>query len=1311
MSTRRDPACHLLMALIHYLSNVNLILIRNLSESFTMRRLLPLFILSCVMAFTGAGSVHAALPDYSEGMIDRDAALARAATATAKTYPNANLVIVDRIRRTAYEPDGTYEQWSEYYLRVLTEEGRRANTTVSRYFTIPYQRGPEDCRVTVVEIVKPDGESTRIDIEAQSRVMINPGSMSKNIYNPNGKIIRVNVPGLEVGDVLRVVSFSRTVQARMANAWSDWVTFEGAYPILRSVVEIDAPAAAPLKTMALRSAIKGTVSHTIDERDGRVHYRWEARDVPRMFLEPNMPSYHTVVQRLLVSTLPDWETVSRWYWNLSEPHYEPTPEMKEKVAALIDGADTTLEKINAIFRFVSQEIRYMGIPVETTAPGYEPHDVKDTFEARHGVCRDKAALLVVMLRLAGIDAFPTLIHTGPRKDQEVPQPFFNHAIVAAQPQGQDYILMDPTSETTATLLPSRLNFKSFLVARPEGDTLRTSPIDPADVNIQGIETQARVRADGSLSAETVFDFGGYNDHMYRAYFARISPEERRRFAEALVRRRLPGARVTDTVISPTEMLDTSTPLSISVSYEAPDILIRGDQVTMLPPPLFSTHVGKARNILSKAGLRDRRFPLVTDVACGVKERLTVTLDPALGILSSLPSDPPVKRDAFEWGMAYRPTEAGFTVEADLRLNVVEFSPDEYQHLRRGLEQIEAALRKMPILTHEGTEDEGADVLVLSDTRSVTLQTPGAWTDTHDIRQRVLTYAGKKKNSEIKLHYNPAWEEVRVENVVVTSPDGATHTISAKEINIMDAPWAGSAPRYPVGKTLVASLPAVEVGSTLAYRTVRVKRDRPFFASSRAFRSINPVEHIAFELSAPAGTPLHVQADSFKGESSSVPATADAGSRTVMRWSDSNLARVESEDSLPPWWSFNPTVFVSTGNWRDYAGQIDGVLARATRRQRDAERLARKLVAGEKNPWERVRIIRDYVATRVRAAGPALPALPLTAVSPADVVLKDGYGNTTDHAVLLLTMLRAVGFKPEAVLVSGVPDIPELRAVVEAHPDPTTFTTVLVRLGDKSLKLQPGSFVYLNDTDQYAAVGACVHEGMLALRIKDGGIGKVTPCRPSRTERQYKLDVKEDGAVVLSRVISYYGSLFGARNKQYTEMTPEERDRHFQEMVTSVAQSARPVGKLKTDFTGYPGTVSFTVTVPDYAIATGDKLYFELPDSLARLLTPRASQRINPAYRRRPRVQDVAVDIRFPAGYKIAIAPAAWKSQDVGQLDLAIDVSRQEDQALTYTTHAAARPVIMSPSHYQALLDVDKRLSYERARTVVLVKDAPPAEAR
>jgi hypothetical protein len=44
----------------------------------------------------------------------------------------------------------------------------------------------------------------------------------------------------------------------------------------------------------------------------------------------------------------------------------------------------------------------MGLTPEKDRPGFEPHDVEITYGKKYGVCRDKAALLVSMLREAGL---------------------------------------------------------------------------------------------------------------------------------------------------------------------------------------------------------------------------------------------------------------------------------------------------------------------------------------------------------------------------------------------------------------------------------------------------------------------------------------------------------------------------------------------------------------------------------------------------------------------------------------------------------------------------------------------------------------------------------------------------------------------------------------------------------------------------------------------------------------------------------------------------------------------------------------------
>ncbi len=286
--------------------------------------------------------------------------------------------------------------------------------------------------------------------------------------------------------------------------------------------------------------------------------------------------------------------------------------------------------IRALFDFVSREVRYMGAMAESEAPGYEPHDVSLTFDNRYGVCRDKAALLVAMLRMAGIDAWPVLINVGPRKDPQVPQPYFNHAIVAADSgdPADPYLLMDPTSETTRSLLPEYLCEMSYLVARDEGEGIRETPPLPVEQNLLRAETVYTLHADASADVTTTLSFAGVNDAAYRGYFASIPRDGLRAFFERVLQG-IPGAVLTGWEVRPApEALRTSPePLSVRLDYAIAEAA-RGAEdgrAALLDLPTVPAALAIASRVVGDLGLEKRRFPLVTDYPCGWEETVEIRL--------------------------------------------------------------------------------------------------------------------------------------------------------------------------------------------------------------------------------------------------------------------------------------------------------------------------------------------------------------------------------------------------------------------------------------------------------------------------------------------------------------------------------------------------------------------------------------------------------------------------------------------------------------------------------------------------------------
>ncbi|MEN6337548.1 MAG: DUF3857 domain-containing protein [Phycisphaerales bacterium] len=1251
--------------------------------------------------------------DYSQGLLDRKEVLDAAARVTAAAQPNADSVQIDDFTRCEFEPDGTGVTWSDNYTKVLTEKGRRAEQSMSFGFTLPYGR----TSVKLLELIRPDGSVVPIDVEKQSKVMIDRSQMGSNIYDPNSKVLQVGVPGLQVGDMVHVVVRQETMKRYMPGTWDDYQVFESTSPIQHGVYEVRAPKERPLARIALRDPIAGTVAHSEQEKDGRIVYRWEVTNVPRFYGEPDMPPAYTVVQRLLVSTLPDWKAISTWYWKLSKPHLDATtPEMKATVDKLVDGVTDRQKRIEAIFYWVSKQVRYMGITTEGEAPGWEPHDVKMTFENRHGVCRDKAALLVAMLRLADIEAYPVLIDAGPKKDAEVPAVMFNHAIVAAKDPDGSYQLMDCTDENTKDLLPNYLCNCSYLVAHPDGETLQTSPIVPARQNLVHVQTTGEIDGQGNLTAETSIQFDGINDNAYRSLFARSKPEERRRFFEGVLKASVATASLTEFEIRPADVQDTSENLSIHLRFTAEDILIGDGQTRMMPVPQVGSRVGLANFIIGQTGLKQRRFPLQTNYACGVQEKLSLRVDPAVGSFVSMPQSDPIDDPTISWSRKFVNHAGSLEAEGEFLIKVVELDPKQYLSFKEVLKQIEYNERKKPVLAHKSAEAASdADVVVLDSQVEYDLADAHNWTERYHVKKQVLTYKGKKDNAEIKLDYNPVWEDVKLIRATVTT-DGQTKEISEKEINLMDAGWAASAPRYPAAKTLVASLPAVEIGSVIEYEYQRQKKDRPFFATTHVFRGMNPIDRQTVKLTAPASLALQFLKDDngiavpdgeLPADKHAIVETQDRqGEKATWQWQVLDQTAIRPEDNLPPGATFNPVLRITAGTWETYAGEVLAALQKAADGQKAAQERVAQIIQNARTPEARIAAIRDFVVTNTRGAGPGCDDLPLSAVTPADRTLSDGYGNTTDRAVLLYAMLKEAGLRPEFTLIDYGASTDLLQRFETQYPVAGAFGSVLVRLRDGATD------VYLNDTDQYATLGSTPADGGLSLPLAQGRPVSVAVAQDKKDRMDYevRLVLDEQGGARITMARKDYGQWFGSRRKLFTEMPPEERNRFYQEMVGDISQAAVADSNLVTNFDSYPGVESFSVRADKYAVRDGDFLYFELPRSLSGLFNLRSDVHENPYYLDSDVSLRISTVIELPAGFsQVVLAPDQRDWQlPAGGGSVRVSVSNQSlpnggATQLTISDEVDLNPFMIDSKDYPKLVDIERQLTHAQARTVLVTR--------
>lgn len=1119
-------------------------------------------------------------------------AAADAGDVTAERFPDADNVLVYGFEDVVYKPDGSYAATSEEKVKILTEKGRRDNSDIELVYSERYGKA----EVLYAAIISEDGTMREIDVAANTKIAVDNSSESENIYDPKRKKLVCAVPGLKIGDTLHYKTRRENFTSRVKDLFADIYVMEWECPILHQVVRITSPAEKPLKKMAIRHPLGNVVSKVLPQEDGSVVREWVMDgQTEQVFPEPDMPALYTQVQSLKVSTAEDWREISRWYWELCRPHLEKAN------AAISNKVDEIGHDISAIYKWVSQEVRYMGLTMEAESPGYAPHDVDITFANKYGVCRDKAALLAAMLRIAGFKAYPVLIHAGDRMDEEVPMPYFNHAITAVEKEEGGYMLLDPTDESSRDTMPAYLSGKSFLVAKPEGETLLVSPVPDARSNAVTVESDASLGKDGAMLVESTIRFSGINDNLYRNTLLRYKKDARRKFFERQLGALAPGAELLDIKISPSDLQDTATPLEVRLVASIPGTLIEGETRSEFVAPLVSKCFGTANWMLEgKTSLERRKYPLRVDSTAMVDETLTLRLNGETGAALKLPDDVAIEGD-FEYRRSFAREGDTMTVKRLVAVNAIEFSPEEYAKARESLKAMEAAERERPVFANDFAK--GANIRVLEDRTDVHIASPTAWVVTNTIEELVLSYDGKKKYSELKFDYNPSWKNVEIIYATVSNRDGKVSRLVDGEISVFDASWAASARRYPATKRLIASLPGVEVGSVIRYSCATTVTNAPApFYGKWSFDSSEPVDRMS----------LWIDGELVKertGASAIVPEPMMADGDL---WQDS--------------------VIVSKGDWGEAAKNL---------------RKAAKVGAyGKKGPWgESVQSIRDWMAKNVKVSGPGLYETPLDAqLASVETVLEERYASRLDYMRTLCSLLKGAGFDADIVFASRDAEDPAeiAKRDMEEKPRVRAFSNPLVRVRENA-----GGWLwfggetvteYLGTENQYAPIGASAYARSHFFDPETETFGVVEAASAGLLpfeKNEFVFHVRENGAVDLDVESEMRGPGVAAFRKKYAEMLPEDRSRHYQKLLGEFSHAATATGDLTIDTEGYPATMSFKAYIPDYAVVNGDAITLTLSTFFEQLYPLSPGKRRHPIGIGPSENESTVVKIVFPEGYSTA----------------------------------------------------------------------------
>jgi hypothetical protein len=227
---------------------------------------------------------------------------------------------------------------------------------------------------------------------------------------------------------------------------------------------------------------------------------------------------------ILASSLQDWDQYHRLAQAAYEDKIVADDAIRAEVARLTEGLQGERERAEAIYRFVTADLHYLGLYMGEG--GWVPHPAPEVLERRFGDCKDHTILLTAMLREAGIEAWPAFLRSGRMGfvNEEFPFKLTNHAIVYARIDGEG-VFLDGTSSPYKFDAPSdSIRGRTALVLGDERMEFVDTPPASADNRSWLERVDLVIHGDGSLEADVQVTYGGSEAARLRDRF-RTRPQD------------------------------------------------------------------------------------------------------------------------------------------------------------------------------------------------------------------------------------------------------------------------------------------------------------------------------------------------------------------------------------------------------------------------------------------------------------------------------------------------------------------------------------------------------------------------------------------------------------------------------------------------------------------------------------------------------------------------------------------------------------------------------------------------------------------
>jgi hypothetical protein len=410
-----------------------------------------------------------------------------------------------------------------------------------------YNRSFQQVEIPLVRVKHANGGTSEV-LPSAVNDMPNPVVEQFPAYQ-DVRVKSVRILGLQEGDTVEYRVITTTVKHPLApDFWLEH-SFDRSGQVLEEHYELDLPASRKVELRINPSAAVTSKENSGVGEDSFTIYRWR-----RVYSAPkegvagkDVSGDATGAPDVSVSTF-SWERLSAHLAESMLPGSKPlqeiksreetikemarrpeiAPAVKDKAISLTKDSKSDLERLKAIYQFVSTQISTVDLPLGVT--GFRGRAAADILNSAYAIGEDKYVLFAALATAANLRADAVLTGYCDRKAIAIPT-VFKHLVVLGATKERQYWL-DPVVEVAPFGMISPAGAKcAFLLRRDlsvssaAGQEWIGAPVALPFAAFQKVSVDATLTDTGELAAKVKYVLRGENELLLRIAF-HGSPKEK-----------------------------------------------------------------------------------------------------------------------------------------------------------------------------------------------------------------------------------------------------------------------------------------------------------------------------------------------------------------------------------------------------------------------------------------------------------------------------------------------------------------------------------------------------------------------------------------------------------------------------------------------------------------------------------------------------------------------------------------------------------------------------------------------------------------